>query len=180
MASGMDFIGHVAAQAVVWKHCGLGPGTQALSLRRPRGQGCLERGHKRLVRELKKRFCLLDLESSARRCCSSWGWGTHGGGGSAGVGRVSSQTSRSPALSPGATFLNLCPAQTHYPKPLEYQPRHRRSPDSRDPAQTLAGASSEPQEPRLQSHHGHDPLPQIPGGSLPSPLATYVPYPGCW
>lgn len=47
---------------------------------KPRGQGCLERGHRRLVRELKKRFCLLDLESSARRCCSSWGWGTDGGG----------------------------------------------------------------------------------------------------
>lgn len=50
---------------------GLGPRAQALSLRRPKGQGCLERGHKRLVREPKKRFCLLDLESSARRCCSS-------------------------------------------------------------------------------------------------------------
>lgn len=70
MMSGLDFIGHMAAQAVVWKHYGLGPGTQALSLRKP-SQGCLERGHRRLVRELKKRFCLLDLESSVRRCCSS-------------------------------------------------------------------------------------------------------------
>lgn len=35
MASGMDFIGHVAAQAVVWEHCSLGSRTQALSLRRP-------------------------------------------------------------------------------------------------------------------------------------------------
>lgn len=90
MASVMDFIGHVAAQAVVWEHCSLGSGTQTLSLRRPRGQGCLERGHKRLVRELKKRFCLLDLESSARRCCSSWDRGTDGEG-SARVGRTSSQ-----------------------------------------------------------------------------------------
>lgn len=49
----------------------LEPGIQAQSLRRPRGQGCLERGHRRLVSEPKKRLCLLDLESSARRCCSS-------------------------------------------------------------------------------------------------------------
>lgn len=63
----------VAVQATVWEHWGLGPRTQAVSLKRLRGQGCLERGHKRLVREPKKRFCLLDLESSARRCCSSWG-----------------------------------------------------------------------------------------------------------
>lgn len=55
---------------------GLGPGAQTPSLRRPSSQGCLDRGHRRLVSEPKKRLCLLDLESSARRCCSSWGWGT--------------------------------------------------------------------------------------------------------
>lgn len=47
-----------------------GARNRAPSLRGPRNQGCLERGHKRLV-SAPKRLCLLDLESSARRCCSS-------------------------------------------------------------------------------------------------------------
>lgn len=39
MASGMDFIGHMAVQAVVWEHCSLRSGTQALSLRRAQKSG---------------------------------------------------------------------------------------------------------------------------------------------
>lgn len=149
----MDFIGHVAALRPGW---GLAPSG------RPRGQGCLERGHRRLVRELKKRFCLLDLESSARRCCSSWGWGTDGGGagqGSVGVGRASCQGSQFPALSPREIS-----AQT-IPFPLKPQ---NASPD-------MARASSEPQEPRLKSWYPQDPLPQIPGGLSPQPWEPIYP-----
>lgn len=113
---------------------------------------------------------MLDLESSARRCCSSWGQGTDGGGGkSARVSRAFSQTPWSPALSPGATFLKPLPS----PDPFPQTPN--------PPAQTPRTQPRHWQEPAL-SHRSpdsnpstHDPLPQVPGGSSPQPWEPIYP-----
>lgn len=108
----MDFIGCGCPSHGLGAR-GPGPRSEAGILTRLGGQGCLERGHRRLVREPKKRLCLLDLESSAKRCCSSCSEDREEGQSGAG-----SVLPDSPGEGPPS--LNLCPAQPPFPSPLEH------------------------------------------------------------
>lgn len=169
-----------------------------MSLRRPRGQGCLERGHRRLVREPKKRFCLLDLESSARRCCSSWGWRQSEEESQPGVGSASSRPSvpgqlffrlRPSLASPPQTNRTLAPTREG-PGPIP-QPSHFQEP-AQSPSSPASGFWRTPanlnsqalrmSSPRLGSFSGPEVSPSPPRsrhlspdtawGSIPVPTAS--------
>lgn len=128
MASGMDFIGHVAAQAVVWEHCSLGSRTQALFEEAQRsglfgarpqaaGKRAEEEGLLAGPGELSQAL-LLFLGRAKRR------------GRVSRVCRVSSQTPSSPVLSPEATFIKPLPSPDPSPNPPKKQPRpQERRPD---------------------------------------------------
>lgn len=153
----MDFIGHVAAQAVVWRPAAeAGPGTeweaQRSGLFGARPQAAGERAEEEVLLagsgELSQALLLLlGLGDRRRR------------GGSVGMGRASSQGSQFPALSLGEISAQ--------PRPSPPKPQNAR-PD-------MARASSEPQKPRLKSWYPQDPLPQIPGGLSPQPWEPIYP-----
>lgn len=136
VASGMDFIGHVAAQAVVWEHWGLGPSiefeeAQSSGLFGSRPQAAGERAEEEVL--------LAGFGELGQALLLLLGPGTDRGG----------------RVSRGGQSL-LPHSQVPSPQPRDHrsqtsaQPRLL-SPNPQDTSQTQARASSEAQEPRLKS-----------------------------
>lgn len=157
VASGMDFIGHVAARAVVWRPCGwAGPGTeweaQRSGLFGARPQAAGERAEEEVLLagsgELGQALLLLlGLGNRRRR------------GGSAGVGRASSQGSQFPALGPGEISAQ--------PKPFP--------PKSQNTAQTWQEPVLSHRSPDSNPHTLKIPFPRSQGASPLNPGNLFTP-----